>query len=430
MRARSSAVAFGVEWRRRSGVRGPWSSARGVERSSSCAREIEAVDRPTFMAFLLRWQHVDPRDCLTGETGVAATIQQLAGLARPAAGWERDYLPTRIERYDGAWLSRLTSGGSVAWVAAPRPEAKGGGRPTLATVRFVERGAEALWLATEDAIPLSDEAIAVRNVLMQRGASFIEMCKRGPDSVHSPLGCVRKASRARLLVTNDTVEALRAVMQAKPLPLRRADPDPTRWLPADYTPSAGRIVQRRVNVTRLPKWRRPIIRDRWVMSRGLVDGRSSAAQCRAGPGGGHTGPADRPAVACTVWSRRSRCWWRRERPPVSWRSHYRGSSDSSIGARCAAATSSRASQARSSHCPTLSSVCAKRDRPGSTVRHRRGERPGECLRTSAIAARTRRGTRWARPSPGVGRGGGHTPGIGCVGGRREGTPATRRVGCR
>src|SRR5581483_8713527 len=57
----------------------------------------------------------------------------------------------------------------------------------------------------------------------------------------------------------DTIEALREVVRTRALPLRRRgnDPDPTRWLPADFTRSTPRIVQRRVNPARLPRWRRP-----------------------------------------------------------------------------------------------------------------------------------------------------------------------------
>src|SRR5262249_49160570 len=62
------------------------------------------------------------------------------------------------------------------------------------------------------------------------------------------------------LATNDTVDAMRAVIRWRPLvsPRERSRPDPTRWLPSDFTPSANRyVVQRRPNLRRLPRWRRP-----------------------------------------------------------------------------------------------------------------------------------------------------------------------------
>jgi hypothetical protein len=62
------------------------------------------------------------------------------------------------------------------------------------------------------------------------------------------------------LATNDTIDAMRAVVRWRPLvsPRERSRPDPTRWLPADYSPSANRhVVQRRPNLHRLPRWQRP-----------------------------------------------------------------------------------------------------------------------------------------------------------------------------
>ena len=110
----------------RRGVDGEeWCSTVLLERArrralAALRAEIQATDRATFAAFLQRWQHVDPRDRLTGEDGVARALQQLAGFGRPAGAWERDYLPARITGYDGAWLSRLAGGGSIVWVAMPR----------------------------------------------------------------------------------------------------------------------------------------------------------------------------------------------------------------------------------------------------------------------------------------------------------------------
>jgi ATP-dependent Lhr-like helicase len=284
--------------------------------------EIRAVDRATFMAFLARWQHIDPRDRLTGEAGVAAAVEQLAGLARPAIGWERDYLPARLERYEGAWLSQLTSGGSIVWVASPRRDASAETPSTVSAVRFFERGAGALWLDSAEAPSLSGTAVAVRDALVRQGASFLA-------DIQTATGLGALATRDAIrelvaagLVTNDTIEALRAVMHERAMPVHRQDePDPTRWLPSDFTPSTGRIVQRRVNATRLPRWRRP---DRpaptgnggWIGRWSLVS-RPTAE----GP------PEDVQAAAIArSWLARygvvARDWWRRERPPVSWRAIY------------------------------------------------------------------------------------------------------------
>jgi len=127
------------------------------------------------------------------------------------------------------------------------------------------------------------------------------------------------------LVTNDSAEALREIIRFRPLlpGNRREDPDPTRWLPADFSPTPGRpIVQRRPNLRRLPKWRRPDLpggRDGWVGRWSLV--RTPAI----------LGPAEeeeaRAELIARQWLDRygivTRDWWRRERPSVSWRLIYR-----------------------------------------------------------------------------------------------------------
>src|SRR5205814_4698663 len=63
------------------------------------------------------------------------------------------------------------------------------------------------------------------------------------------------------LVTNDSMLALNAVTHWRPFvsPRDRAQSDPTRWLPPDFSPSPNRpVVQRRPNIRRLPKWRPPV----------------------------------------------------------------------------------------------------------------------------------------------------------------------------
>jgi ATP-dependent Lhr-like helicase len=304
-----------------------WYSRRLVARARRRAlaglrAEIEATDVATFTAFLQRWQHLDPRDRLDGDAGLAHAIAQLDGLARPAAGWERDYLSARVTRYDPAALARQASGGALVWAGGP----PGG------MVRFFGRGEGAIWMPAPDDLALSEAAVAVRAVLARDGASFVADLVAA--TARSPL-VVRDALRELVsagVVTNDTVDALREVIRTPPLAsrARREEPDPTRWLPAGFTPSVGRrgVVQRRTNAGRLPRWRRP---DR-PGADGAVGGTAGWVgrwSLLATPG--TTGPArseeEQAAVIAERWLARygivSRDWWRRERPPVGWRAIYR-----------------------------------------------------------------------------------------------------------
>jgi ATP-dependent Lhr-like helicase len=168
----------------------------------------------------------------------------------------------------------------------------------------------------------------VLEALRGEGASFF-------DDLLQSTGLTARALRDGLrelvaagLVTNDTVESLRQVTRWRPIlsPKLRNQPDPTRWLPADYTPSPNRpIVQRRPNLRRLPKWRPP--REgrpdpattswpgRWALVRttgilGTVEDESALAELVARQW------LDRYGVV-------ARDWWRREKPAVSWRAIYR-----------------------------------------------------------------------------------------------------------
>jgi ATP-dependent Lhr-like helicase len=303
-----------IEWER-SGmlvcVAGRWISRKVLERARRRAlaklrSEIEATDLPTFAAFLQRWQHVDPRDRLDEEAGLGIIMEQLDGLARPADAWERDYLPARMTRYDPAWLTRAASAGTLVWAGVP---------PTR--VRFFERGEGALWQPESPAPSLSESAERVRDALVRGGASFLTditaVTGLGPVAARDALRELAQAG----LVTNDTIDAMREVMHQRALPTRsRTEPDPTRWLPNTF------VTSRRPSAHRLPRWQRP---DRPQSQR------ASAGRWSLLDTPGTRGPAldedSRAAVIAQKWLVRygvvTRDWWRRERPPVSWRAIYR-----------------------------------------------------------------------------------------------------------
>ena len=304
-----------------------WCSRRIVEIGrrralAALRKQIEAVELPQFAAFMQRWQHLDERDRLDPSSGAETAIRQLYGIARPPLAWDRDYLRARIKAYDPASLSRFAASGELVWAGEGTYDPETGAIP-LARVRFFERGTGSLWLSEAEEPVLSESAQKVRATIAEEGASFI-------GDIQAVTGLtmlsVREAIRELVawgLVTNDTIEAMREVARWKPM-LPRTGNDPTSWLPADYKPSPNRRYQRtRPNLRRLPRWRRP---DKPGAAVSGWTGRWSLVRRRGtlGPDVPEEEHAERVARQwLTRYGIVSRDFWRRERPPVSWRAIYR-----------------------------------------------------------------------------------------------------------
>ena len=73
------------------------------------------------MRFLCRWQHVIPSERREGPDALAALITQLEGFEAPAAAWEADILPARLDNYDFTWLDDLCLAGRAAWTRLTAP---------------------------------------------------------------------------------------------------------------------------------------------------------------------------------------------------------------------------------------------------------------------------------------------------------------------
>ena len=288
-------------------------------------KQIEAVDIAVYAELVQRWQHVDPRDALKGVDGVATAIQQLYGVARPAKSWERDYLRARIPGYDSSWLSQILTAGDAIWIGESNIDSNAD-QTNLSRLRFFARGSGGLWVGNDppdDVIPrLSENAKTVMETIQREGSAFTTDIEA--ISGLTPLA-VKEALRelvASGLITNDTAEAMREVIRWRPL-LPREGPDPTRWLPADYSPSPNRrMIQRRPNLRRLPKWRRP---DRPGANTSNWGGRWSLVY-RLSVLGRMSTEEERAIQIARYWLDRygivSREIWRRERPRASWRSIY------------------------------------------------------------------------------------------------------------
>jgi ATP-dependent Lhr-like helicase len=184
-------------------------------------REIEPVATADFVRFLFRWQHAAAGARLHGADGLFQVIRQLQGFECPAAAWESEILPLRIERYSGELLDELCLSGEVVWGRlSPHPSGSGDGarvRPTrIAPIALFLRE-DFDWLAPAAPRPpkLSYAAQEALEVLAQRGASFfsdlVRATRRLPSEIEEALWELLAAG----LVTADTFENLRALVDPK-----------------------------------------------------------------------------------------------------------------------------------------------------------------------------------------------------------------------
>jgi ATP-dependent Lhr-like helicase len=308
-----------------------WCSRRLVEQArrralAAARKQVEAVSFETFALFMQRWQHVHPEHRWDAGS-VTQAMEQLYGVSRHPLSWIQEILPARVRDLQPTALSQLGASGEMLWAGegvarGDAPAAAG----RLRHVRFVRRGTERAWLAPIETPVLGPRALAVRELLANRGALFFYELQQGSGlGPHALRDALRELVVAGL-VTNDTIDALARVARWRPLfGEQDAAQDPARWLPADFVPSSNRpVVQRRVNLRRIPKWKRP---DReggdapWPGRWSLIDRAPAAAPAREQDESAHA------AMVASQWLERygvvARDWWRREKPPIPWRAIYR-----------------------------------------------------------------------------------------------------------
>jgi ATP-dependent helicase Lhr and Lhr-like helicase len=145
--------------------------------------EFQPVPPAQFMRFLFRWHQLassDGDDRREGEGGLADVLRQLEGHAAPAAAWEEDLLPSRVNDYMPQLLDRLCAVGRIAWWR-PTDASDPGGRKTGpirgTPVLLCERDALAHWqqaagAAVVDEAVLSGTARLLLDLLHTHGASF------------------------------------------------------------------------------------------------------------------------------------------------------------------------------------------------------------------------------------------------------------------
>jgi len=149
-------------------------------------QEIEPVSSRDFLRFLCRWQHVIPAERREGPDALAALVTQLEGFEGPAAAWEAEILPARLDNYDFTWLDDLCLAGRAAWTRLTVPSQATGRHagPIRSTpVTLVPRRSLALWNRAVPAIPDVAAASArgqrVADYLKGHGACFFDEIVEG-----------------------------------------------------------------------------------------------------------------------------------------------------------------------------------------------------------------------------------------------------------
>ncbi len=179
-------------------------------------KQVEPVDRASLGRFALAWQSVARRR-RGGLDALLDAIEQLQGAPLPASELEREILPARVDGYTPADLDRLITAGEVVWVGLESLGERDGRLALYLT--------DHLHLLLPPGDPRVSETDLERRIvehLRASGASFFPAVHAAagggfPQEVIDSLWSLVW----RGLVTNDTLHALRAFVEAPERSRRR-----------------------------------------------------------------------------------------------------------------------------------------------------------------------------------------------------------------
>jgi len=184
-------------------------------------REIEPVAPRDFMRFLFDWQRVAPSARVNGPEALAGVVSQLEGFEAPAAAWEGELLPARINDYSISWLDDLCTAGRTLWTrlraGATDAGAAKGSTPVRATpVVLLPRRDAGVWTRLAPP-PSADEALSSRaqkvvDYLGENGASFFDELVAGAHLLRTELEDVLAELVARGRIHCDSYAGLRALL--------------------------------------------------------------------------------------------------------------------------------------------------------------------------------------------------------------------------
>lgn len=196
-------------------------------------KAIKPVSLETFTEYLFDHHQLIPiteensnrEPALDGQTKLQASLNLLDGIASPAAAWEADIYPARIDSYDPSWLDVMCISGKVAWgryslpTSMNRSSSKKHSGPVKSTpIILVSRQNLDIWQAlaqsqmTDDLPQYSSVASRIEADLLEHGASFFDQIQSRTGLLKTQLeeGLAELVSNGRLC--SDSYTGLRALL--------------------------------------------------------------------------------------------------------------------------------------------------------------------------------------------------------------------------
>lgn len=170
---------------------------------------------------------------LDGQTRLQASTQMLDGLSAPAAAWESDLYPQRVNGYDPAWLDQLCISGRLVWgrytLSSTHSGKRRGGPIKASPITIANRSNLDIWQAlargqvasehsktgddeVQDMAPMNSSARKILEDLERHGASFYDeiQARTGLLSAQLEEGLGELVSSGR--ITSDSFTGLRALL--------------------------------------------------------------------------------------------------------------------------------------------------------------------------------------------------------------------------
>jgi ATP-dependent helicase Lhr and Lhr-like helicase len=193
--------------------------------------EIQPVSARDYLRFLFEWQRVASDTRMEGPNAVSEVVEQLAGFETPAAAWEKEIIPARVDSYMPAWLDDECLAGHVAW-ARLTPLNGNAGRATRRAmplkstpISLVPRRHARIWaslpLVTAPVTP-SANATKVADFIRENGASFFEEIIEGTHLLRVQVEEALSELVALGLVSSDSFGGLRALLRTSSERQRRS----------------------------------------------------------------------------------------------------------------------------------------------------------------------------------------------------------------